>query len=372
MKKTTDATKKVRSIEHAVKKNNVRFDIIGQTLQWIANKEKTNHPIEHIHSATLPADKGYFENALHHSLNTNPFLTNRPSISFDCAEKVKTIAIKAMRALPENSYVLNGSYKDLFKKNLVRKAGGAFTGVGKVTKPNTVNFAWADYCCPANMELTNDFVDMVINNIESGLAYVTFCGHSRGAGGRKTIAKKFAKYATDKDSSLALQINNGVIEAIIAKLKKSNKKVELVYNVIYGGGQHGNTTMMTIGFAVNLPKHSITLIEDYRQGQSDNYGKVYRMSTVLSGMRGWKIKDRKKHGRRKGRKGYKLSPERIAELHNIKKAKDNTRRKIAKRYAKGMDSKTIAKELGLSTMQVGSIIAWLNPNGKLAKKKVNA
>ena len=366
MKKVTEATKKIRNIENTVKKNNIRLDIIGQTTEWISNQEKKNKPITHLHGASLPADKAYFENGFYHAINNSPFLHHKPAVSFDCAEKEKSIATKAMKALPPNCNVLKGEFKDLLKKEIVRDSGAIFIKGKKPTKINTVNFAWADYCCPANMTLVNDFADMIINNMKSGLAYLTVGGYNRGKGGRKTIIKRFARYAIDKESTDALRINSGIIDAINAKLKNSKKNIKCIYNVIYGGGKHGITTMMTIGFSVNLPANMVTLIEDYRQGQDQIDGRVVRMSAYLSGKRAWTQKVRKQ----RKTKGRKLSPERKAEIKAIEKARRAIKKKIAVRMKRGWDNKKIAEELNLKVGSVGSMVAWLNPEGKLFKKKV--
>lgn len=359
--------KKVQNIENTVKKSNIRLDIISQATQWLVFQSKVKKPIEELKGATLSGDKAYFEGACFHHLTTSPFLKHKPRVSFDCAEKKsRKIALKAMTSLPINSHMYYGDYNDLFKKEFVRKDGAMFAKSGKATNPNIYNFVWADYCCPASKKLVKEFINTINNNVNTGVVYLTFCGHTRAEGGRKTLVRQFADVETTEDANITRKLNAKIIKAIKNEVCKD---VKLIYNVIYGGGQHGTTTMMTIGFSVNLPKNVIVPIADYRQGKTQDEWRIYRMANSLSARNGWKLKERKKTGRK--RKSWR-SVERIAEMKAEIKRKNKLRKKIRTRLNRGWNSVRIADDLKIPTRVVGAMRSWINPKGKLFSKLVNA
>ncbi|MGI9569276.1 MAG: hypothetical protein ACR2PH_05955, partial [Desulfobulbia bacterium] len=274
----------------------------------------------------------------------------------------RSVALKALMNLPENANILKGDFSDLFNKNLIRKKNSLLFAKGEAKTPNKYNFVWADYCCPVRRILVDNLIDVINNNVDKGIVYVTFCGSTREKGGRKNLLNDLGVKSNKVDSKdmpdvLAKHISKMVVNS-------SKKRVHNVYSVVYGGGRTGQTTMITLGFSVNLSKDAITVISENRQGRDGNrYATYYKMKKT----KGWGEKEGKKRGRKRKKKTS-------AELVKAQKEKVALRKKVEVRMKRDWTSAKIAQDLNkvygydLTASQVSSIKAWLNPNAKLAKK----
>ena len=359
---TSEDKKKNDSIEQTVEKEKVRTDICSQTIQWLAHQESIKQAVKHIQSATLPAENAYFENLLTHIMHNFSHLKTNPEITFNCAERIRGKAVEIIKSMPDNGYILNGDFSDLLDKKLTKSP--RLLHKENKTAINKYNFMWADYCCPVNPTLVRDTVKAINNHIDSGVIYVTFCGLTRQEGGRSGMLKRITgKEVKDPTSE---EIADSIINAIEWGVPK--KKINLIYKVIYGGGKRGGTTMITLGFSINVAKKAIEPIVEDRKEAQRKYNNVYYK---MKDKKGWA---KKIDGRGRPTKIRKKSAVAIKD----QRAKIAIRKKVFVRFNKGWDSKRIVIDLKktynleLTTGQVGSMIAWMNPNGKLTKKKVTA
>jgi hypothetical protein len=359
-KSKTAHAKKIDSIEQTVEKSKIREDIVSQEMQAVNFYAGTKNPITEIHGATLPAAEAFFENLVDHVFKT--FSSHKPKISFDCADMTRGVALKALLNLPENCHILNGQFSDLFEQDLIRK-NGVLYATGESDYYNMYDFVWADYCCPIKTQLVKDFINVIENNVDKGLVYATFCGSTRAKGGRKTMLKDII--GNSKLEATPENIANALIETI---KKNTTKNIKLIYNVIYGGGEKGITTMITIGFSVGMAKGAVEPIEENRQTRNHaRYAVYYKMKHT----KGWNVPVRKAQKKRKNAKSK-------AEAIKLEKEKVALRKKISIRLARGLNSEEIAEELNkkygydLTTGQIGSMKAWMNKDGKLAAKRVTA
>jgi len=332
---------KVVNIENTVGKNNVRLGIarhVEQYLYYMQGKEKM--PAE-MRVGTLAAEQWYFEKLLDNCLHHSFLLKNAPKLSFVSAESDKEIAEQSFINMPDNATVLHGSFSDIFTKPYaIAKGGyGYFTGSAKSdTMDYKYGLIWADYCAYPSTKLLTDLEHMITHNIDKGLFYVTYClshVHNR----HKKAVKDLGKYSKAKDIE---QITRDAVDHFIGTIK--GKKVKKIFEVIYGGGGKEGTTMITIGFSVNIPAQAITPLSfDDGEWKSDDrqkrQGIVYRR---LSKKGGWKLS---KKGRPIKRKKTALTAEDVRlfnavtrwELKWDKQSKEK-KHLIADKYGVSMQS----------------------------------
>jgi len=369
MKATTEQSdNKVNSIEQTVAKSNVRVNITRQAEEFLYSlkqKPKT------MNIATLAAKEWMFEYGLLNYLKHSTLLDSHPELKFISAEKDKSIAMASFVNMPDNATVLKGLFSDIFDSPYKKSKAGfsCLTDNPKDKNKNQYGIVWADYCSFANTELLEDFVRVAENNMKKGLIYLTFCLSER-RGAHKASLKDLRQY-TKADN-----ISDATADAIKVFAKRiKGKKIEKVFEVIYGGGSTSGTAMVTIGFSVNLPKGSVKpLFFDDSEWKSEE--RIKRQQVVSARLRhfgGWKLK---KVGRPLVKKT--VNPRRLAKrlkTDQEKKAWVKVKRKISIRADRGWTSKEIYSDLehilapmGKTQQAVSSVLAWRSP--KLAKKKV--
>ena len=258
MKETTEKT--TDSIEQTVEKANIRYDIVDQEKQYLAYKESIGQPVSTVESVTLCAEHWYFENLLNNAIKHSS-LKNIPEVKLHGVEGKKSVAELALKNRPANADITCCMLDEYYKfETLVSKTGTGFIQEVERERPLLLNFIWNDYCCPVNLELMKAFVDNVSDTMKEGLAYVTFNLKLRQKGGQKKALKDLEDFSKAKKLAKAVRIAfNRFFNRYARELD-----IRCVYDVVYGGGAIGNTTMITLGFAVNLPEKAIKPIQEDR------------------------------------------------------------------------------------------------------------
>jgi len=289
----TKATEqKIKSIELTVEKNNIRNDIASIVNQYFLYRERIKKPITSWHSLGLPAHNWFFENLLKSSVDNAFYLKKKPELYFDGVDMEKDVATISLRNMPRNSTITCCSFADFLRnKNVVNKIG-----VSEIVKdqprdnPVQYDFAWPDYCCPPTIELIKDFAKMIQNNIEMGQAALTFCLKIREAGGNQGKLESLKKYCSSPNLRTAVRVT---VNLMLRKYAPG-KKCECVYDVVYGGGRIGNTTMITLLYNINIPKNVIKPIsEDRVEKKNEIASSRYQASKRMERIRGWKIRSSK-------------------------------------------------------------------------------
>jgi len=139
--------------------------------------------------------------------------------------------------------------------------------------------------------------------------------------------------------------------------------VKKVYDVIYGGGDNGQTKMMTIGYACYLPKGILNPIIANRSDAIAEL-KRKRYQTML----------------RYQKKGFGIiKVKEVKSVKSVKKGKTNSvgrpamsnSQKIRRRLEQGWNNKDIAKYYNISIKSVGGVSAHFNnPKSFKNRKKV--
>lgn len=272
--------KKTDSIEQTVEKANVRFDIVGQIMQYLHYKESINQPVNLVESVTLCAEHWYQENLLNNAIR-NSSLKNIPEVKIHGVEFEKSVAELALKNRPANADITCCALEDYYKyETLVSKTGTSFLQNYEREFPLSLNFLWNDYCRPVNTLLMKNFVDNISDNMKEGLAYVTFNLKPRQKGGAQKVLADLAEFSKAKKLAKAVRIAfNRFFNRYARELN-----IRCIYDVVYGGGSIGNTTMITLGFAVNLPEATIKTIEENRmeiknETRMSNYQAYMKMKT---------------------------------------------------------------------------------------------
>ena len=380
MTKTTKTTKdkKTESIENSVAKCNIRSNISRQIEDYLSKREKQKSPLGILRVASLAAETWLFENSLKNNLEHSLILKNAPEMRFISAERKKQVANQSYINMPlKNATVVHGVFSDIFTRPFKTSLAGYSyftTRAGDETIYRTYDLVWADYCCYASTELLNDFVHVAQNNIDKGFIYLTFC-ISKKRGKDRSVVKDLKRYSKRKtDDIIFLTVN--AITHFAKKIK--GKKLNKVFEVIYGGGSTLGTTMVTVGYSVGLPENIIKpLFFDDSEWMSADVRKKRQciVSSRLNKHGGWNCK---KVGRPK--KGYtsKVSKKTLIKRLEAERNRliwESLRLRISLGYDKGQTTNEIYNKLkkelteqGLTKCSVSSVKSWRSP--KLAKKKV--
>ena len=356
MNEATEQKKKNDSIENSPEKNKVRQDIIMQFKKCMMYQK-----IKNARLLTLPAKKAYFETALVHSFKRDEVPVN---LDFIGVEMDMEIAPETFKNMPANSMVAgNCTIEDFLKYEHQATKSGAIglTNVER-TSPLLFDLIWLDYCGWVTEESMNHFVKCILENVKQGYIAVTW-----DLSTRHMKPEEYAK--TFKGYKKGMSLREAIIATIELKLKAISKVVSLVYNVEYGGGDIGRTTMLTLGYSVNIPKKVVTPIEEnFRDGKAE-------VKMARAGM----IHKFKKTG--KWEVGFKDSPVRVAKVKGSvgrpKLYANAEERRIilavakwAKKW-KAIKNRTkkvnIAKRYGMTINQFASKVAWHHmPTSKVA------
>ena len=258
--------------------------------------------------------------------------------------------------MPDNATVLKGNFSDIFNKPFkTARAGYSYlTSNESTTMMRKYGLVWADYCCYTSVELLNDLVHVIKHNIDKGLIYVTFCISATRGNDIQTI-KKLRKYSSSSD---IYQATISSLNHFLRKIK--NKKVRKVFEVVYGGGGRQSTTMITIGYSVNLPTTAVTPIsfDDSEWKSKDRIKRQCVVSNRLSKLRGWQEKKRRK----KVQRAKLLSSKEQARLEKAVIQWEGKWKDLSK-ARKVM----IAEKYGVTLRQFGSKVACRH--GKHAKNR---
>lgn len=338
----------VAGLEQTVAKAAIREDVSSSILEYAFRTNKKEMRI-----ASLCGSHFLFETLINQKLRNAFYFKRTPSIFFDCAEVSKQICDEAIVHMPleENSRLAWCTLKELFTKNIKYKIlRGRFgrTTQQDVKDPVMYDVVWADYCSQPSLELIQDAAWTIANRFQqSGLYFMTFCLEVRRKGGRKGNIKRLGV----KNDCLLKAIEIAFLrEAAKLRIKSKLRKI---YSVQYSGGSGENTTMITLGFAYNLPVEILpAIVEDrqaeQREGRQLRYQARYKIQAMkhrIERPRKLKVHKRSKSGKQVG-KGY-------VSLQS----------KIHRRYDKGWTTERIAKDLGVGNQQVSSTLAWYcNPN----------
>jgi len=354
---TVLAETKVKSIENSVPKNRIRSELAGQICDAVKlGNSKDPNRLTMLCGASLPASHWHFEGLVKSRLEMETYA----NVKFDGAEMNPEICLESIRNMPENASIACCSFNDLLTKPIYRNKSGVGLlceeGAKVSAEMRRYDFIWADYCCPANLELIQDTANHIANCISEtgGFYYATFSLNTRTQGSRREVAKQLNKISKSKmpKNKSDMEILHDAVENAIMFFLKQNRvstKVDKVYDVIYGGGETGQTKMMTIGFACFLPK-GITkpIIENRSDAISELKRKRYQTALRFK-TKGFDIIRVKevvvKTGKPTGRRGRPAT---------------SLSHKVRSRLDQGWDTERIAKYYKVTNGQVGSIKAWHN------------
>jgi len=355
MEMKTLTKEKVVSIEQTVAKNNVRNSIGKQVKEYAYAYRMAIMEV-----ATLAAENWIFEYGLLNNLKHSNILQKPPKLHFISAEKEKKTALASYINMPDNATVLKGLFSDIFKSPFRKsKAGFSYmTDNPKDIQKTNYNLVWADYCSYATTQLLNDFIYVVENHMNQGIIYLTFClSEKRGA--HKKSLKDLSKYSKSKDIAEATA---DAIKVFAKKIK--GKKIRKVFEVIYGGGKTSGTSMVTIGFSVNIKANAITELyfDDSEWKSKDRLKRQSVVHNRLKKVGGWNVK---KSGRRKSTKT------RVKKTVEDIRLNGAVERWESKWSNLTMEKKTaIADKYGVTIRQFACKVA--HKHGKLAKAKKKA
>ena len=373
-KATEIALDKLESIENTVEKSLVRDDIDFQRHQFInylLNDYRTGNWEGKINGWLNCADELPYKGMVLGGAN---FFNERLAINsakrsfgskvvmrFDSAEYDPNVFLRAVKRLPENCTIVHGEFDALTDNKTEYRS----YGIGRVMDDRKDGLAdcpadeiWADYCMTASKEMAKSSAKHIAHNIDRGLYYLTMFVGCRQKGG---VDYKFGKLKAicNSKSNDPAEIMADLIRHYLMTRQEYRGEISLVYNVRYNGGANGSSIMVTLGFAVNLPKNLITPIIENRQEieqkrksrMNNHYFRLKRegVDALFTDERG-------------------RPPTKSKTVPVCDKAYISLCRKIYKRWAKGVPNKKIAAQLGVSARQVGSTIAWLSPK-HVAKAK---
>ena len=357
---TPTADTKTKSIENSVPKNRIRSELAGQFCEIVKKGNSTNPKYNTtLRIANLPAENWYFEGLLKSRLEMETYATPM----FDGAEMNPEICRKSILNMPENSTIACCTLDDLLTKPIYRDK----SGVGRVCEEGAhpkaeirrYGLIWADYCCPSNLNLIQDVANYIKNSISStgGVQVVTFNLNTRTQGTRREVAKQLnfvSQSKMSKGKSDMEALHDAIENAIMYYLKKLNisDKVEKIYDVIYGGGDSGQTKMMTIAYACYLPKNIVKPIIENRSDAIAELRRKRYQTALRFKTKGFdiiRVKDVKliKKSGKQGKRGRPVM---------------SLRDKVRSKLAKGWNNKDIAKYYKVNNWQVGGISAhYHNP-----------
>ena len=254
---TTEQKKKNDSIENSVEKCKVRTDLAIHKRKVAVHLDLTKASL-----LSLPAEKAHFEHTLVHNFKREGIDID---LSFIGVEKNFSRAIKTFKNMPANSQVVGDcTIEDFlqYEHNASKSGAISLTDIKRAT-PLMFDFIWLDYCMLATEEGINHLVKCMLENIDKGYIAVTWdlsTRHMKPC----DYAKEFSGYKK------GMSLREAVVATIAEKLKKIGKEINLAYNVVYGGGDKGITTMLTLGYTVGIPKGVIKPIEEnFRDGKNE-------------------------------------------------------------------------------------------------------
>tara|TARA_Y100000310_G_C20544754_1_gene745071 strand:- start:519 stop:1130 length:612 start_codon:yes stop_codon:yes gene_type:complete len=195
-----------------------------------------------------------------------------------------------------------------------------------------------------------DFAKMIEKNIDEGIVGVTFCLNVRAAGGRKCRLEGFKEHCKSPTLHQGIKVTIGSLLRRHAK----GKDVRCIYDVVYGGGESGKMTMITLLYSVNIPEEALVMVEkDMTDGDSKRNSSLYNAARRLKQMHGWKI----------GRKGYQIKL-RTPEQDLLCKAVEQWESKWEQLDREQKEQ--IASEHGVSLRSFACMVS--HKHGKLANK----
>lgn len=286
--KATD--KKINSIEQTPEKAKVRTDINTLVLQLLLYRESNNNPLKIVDVLSLAAEEWYFEHGLSNAIKNNPFLNKKPEFTFSSVEMKLRTAAKSLLNMPVNATLVGDCTLDKYLKyeTLYRKNGHGEINLSMPrTSPINFDLIWADYCISANVAMLEGYVLMMKNNVkflEEGLVGITINLHARPQND-KAYAKRFKQYSNKKTPYEA-------IKDTIAKMLKIHKvnNVNLIYDVVYAGGESKHSTMLTLFYSVNVPKKVIKpIVENRRDFDRDLKMSRYQLASRIIRTRKWNV-----------------------------------------------------------------------------------
>lgn len=351
---------KIKSIENTAEKSKVRQDYIGLINQHLYHREKEGNPIKEITSLSLPAESWFFEKGLLNSNNTAFYRRTKPTMKFDGVDWGFQTSLEALENMPENSTITGScSFEDFLKYETIIKKNGYSRVNYDAPRKSALKYynVWADFCNDATLQRLKDYVNIIRRNIDMGFAGITVKLSSRKKGScKEEYIGRFKGYCNSKDRAKA-------IEVTINKLLHNSgySTAHCVYSVQYPGGEAGRSRMLTLIYAVNIPKQALIPIREDRTIKSTL---VQTRKLFVSRLRKngrWDIK-LGKQGRKKGKAKKILTPEEKRVIS------------ATGRWEKvwGMISREkkmkVASKYGKSLHSFGSMIAHYH--GELRKKKI--
>jgi len=343
----------VADIEQNSEKSRIRNIMVLQRLQFVASLKPCKDGYIPYREATLPASSWYNEEIAQDAIRFR--FGDKVRVRFDGIEKNEKIFHMAIHNLPENCTMVQGLWEDLFDKEIQYKS----TGIGMtLNEPPTINplYDWIfhDLCQSATKEVLKSAARIISRNMkEKGVYFATcyFGGRmGRVKGGVDRIAKNLRNLSGIKSDNYGEIMAAGIEKYLQWYGWKGN--IRIIHNVTYSGGKKGSSTMVTLGLGINLPESLITPVIENRQVQNQIRKAELNNHYYATKKNGVEALFNDGRGRPKG-KGKKVK---LIDKQQVK-----IWRKIYKRWAKGLDSKTIAKQLGLELQSVGSTIAHLSP-----------
>jgi hypothetical protein len=342
-------------------KNLIRNQIIDVTLEWLRYCVARGLPVE-LYGATLCGMTCEFEHQLINRLKSDGTVGSvieDDDIVIECAELStntdkntgKNVFIEAARNLPIFYCTLTPCGFDDLLTHEIHFGRGRHIGtlVKNTNEMKAYNFLWPDYCQTPNRHRLEQAAIHVKKSLQRGLYFITFSLTGRQHGQESIMKREFMREALEDNLFHYFD-------------KHDVKKVRKVYDVVYSGGK--GTTMITMGFSIDVPKKAITPIEA-------NYQITENERKAVTNQIGYKLKH-------DGIKKYlpKTMKQIEALTKKAKKAKKGKRGrkkmalldKVLSRRAKGMTKEEIAKDLGITLHQVGSTLA--HTAGLLYQKKL--
>jgi hypothetical protein len=352
---------KLESIENTPEKSLVRNNLTLQRRRFI--QHLIDHPtntLGHVNYTGVSLGGTSFFNEKLAIDSAKQEFGEKVKMQFHSAEYKHYVYLRACKNLPENCTIVEGELDNLIANETEYKSNGLGRIIDKLNnRTKTFDEIWADYCMTASKEMAKSGARHISFNIKSGLYYLTMYVGCREKGGNDYKFRKLKAISGSKSND-AGEIMADLIRHYLERYGWKGR-LDLVYNVRYNGGANGSSTMVTIGFAVNLPKGLITPIVENRQ-EVDQKRKS-QLSNAVHILRHGGIEvlfkpDGRGHHKRKGKKAAVVMDAEQISLY----------RKIYKRWAKYTTLTTkqisvkISAELGLDSRSVSSTLAWLSPN----------
>lgn len=329
-------------------KIDTRILISALGMEWA-----TKMNVKDIRVASLPADRYDFEHTFQTMLQDHP-LSNNPNITFYGAENNREVFKQAVRNIPANGNLYFGNFYDMVMGKVDWKSGLGYPS-DKV-EPLRPNFMWADYCHNAVISGIEEFANMTAEVPDNSIVVVTFGKNCRSNGGEKKLVTQFAGYTNGcKDFRKAVKGTT----TFMVKAANRSRKVQLVFNVLYGGGGRGSSTMLVLGYAIGVSK-DLTLIEkNLRENKNESAKRNYSLSHRLA----TKNIQMTKHGLVMARTLRTETSRKHPKITNP--LSWNDKHAIIQGIKRGYDSKTIADKLEIGVMQVAGVKANIKATTKL-------